>query len=382
MSFVNQSISIEIVNRCKELRRLLHAHPCLSGQEAATRDLLFQYFDQHLTDVKRELLPENGFALMFPGNGKKRIVFRCELDAVPLEETTKENYTSENSGVSHSCGHDGHMAIMAGFAQWLHENGTKDHEVILLFQPAEENGKGAIAMMQTEFFATHKPDFIFALHNLPGFSLGSVIIKEGPFAMASTGMTFEFFGKPSHAAHPESGINPALVISKMISEISKPDFCDEQSFATIVHANVGEPSFGMSPGKGVLMLTLRSATDEGLRKLCEKTESMALQLSLQNKLVLRNGRDDIFCATVNDADATKIVMNAAKECSFEMITPDVPFRWSEDFGYYSHLGKTALFGLGAGEQHAGLHTAGYDFPEALIEKGILIYNQIIKTIVE
>ena len=376
---MNTSISGEILKNCIALRRSLHETPCLSGKEEETNEQLIRFFEKHLPEVRRELLPQNGLALVFPGEGK-RICFRCELDAVTVQETDKEDNTSRNAGVSHACGHDGHMAIMAGFAQWLHENDTNNHEVILLFQPAEENGKGAIAMIQSDFFATHKPESIFALHNLPGFPLGSVIIKEGPFAMASTGMTFEFFGKPSHAAHPESGINPAWVISKMISEISKPDFCDEQSLATIVHANVGEPSFGMSPGKGVLMLTLRSATDEGLRKLCEKVEGMALQLSLQNKLVLRNGRDDVFCATVNDADAANIVVKAANECSFEIVAPNGPFRWSEDFGYFNHLGKTALFGLGAGEQHAGLHTAGYDFPEELIEKGILLYKSVFENI--
>ena len=358
------------------LRRELHAHPCLSGNEATTRDLLFQFFGTKIPDVKRVVLPESGFALVFPGTGK-RIVFRCDLDAVTVQETEKEGYTSQNPGVSHACGHDGHMAIMAGFALWLHENGTKDQEVILLFQPAEENGKGAIAMIQSEFFEKHKPDYIFSLHNLPGFPLGAVIIKEGPFAMASTGMMLEFFGKPSHAAHPEEGINPAFAIAELITGIGKPGFCDVQGFITVVHTNVGEPAFGISPAAGHLWLTLRSSTDEGLRRLCEKTESMALQLSLQQKLILRMGRSDLFPATENHQEAAEIISKAANENQMQLIVPDAPFRWSEDFGYYGRIAKTALFGLGAGEKHAGLHTSGYDFPEELIGKGIQIFTCIL-----
>jgi amidohydrolase len=319
-------------------------------------------------------------ALHFPGEGGRKLLFRCELDAVAIEETEKGGYTSARPGVAHACGHDGHMAIMAGFALRLAGQKERKHDIALLFQPAEETGQGAAAVIGSGFLSTFPPDYFFALHNLPGFPKDAVVIREGPFAMASTGLTFEFFGKPSHAAHPESGISPAGVISRLMSEVSQPSFTAELGMVTIVHASLGEPLFGLSPGSGVLMMTLRSLTDETLHRLCEKIEGLALQLSMQQKLVLRSGHCDVFSATVNDPDATSVVVKAAEQLALKIVQPQVAFRWSEDFGRYGQLGRTALFGLGAGEQQPDLHTAGYDFPDDLIGKGMMMFDSICNQI--
>lgn len=123
------------------------------------------------------------------------IVIRCELDALPIEESLPLKYRSKNPGVSHKCGHDGHMAIVAGLIFWLETTSFKKGKIILLFQPAEETGEGAAGVLNDQRFLKLHPDYIFALHNIPGQPLHSIIIVKNKFCAAVQSVimhTFKF----------------------------------------------------------------------------------------------------------------------------------------------------------------------------------------------
>ena len=167
---------------------------------------------------------------------------------------------------------------------------------MLLFQPAEENGAGAAAVIADPKFAGIKPDWSFALHNMPGIRLGHVALDEGPVNCASRGLRIVLTGKTSHASVPEAGVSPAVTLSRLIAGFNAlgPGGALEKGFrlATITHARIGEPAFGIAPGEAELWLTLRAMTDEDMAALLggamalAETEAMIESFLLWPSLIM------------------------------------------------------------------------------------------------
>jgi amidohydrolase len=301
------------------------------------------------------------------------------LDALPIEEKGTPTYKSAISGKGHLCGHDGHMAIICGLGEKLSHQRPDSGEVVLLFQPAEETGQGAKRVLEDPKFDKIRPDFAFALHNLPGFPLHQVITRKGTFAAGSTGMTLQFTGKTSHAAHPEDGQNPSEAISKLIltlPEIRKniSGFC----LATVIHVQIGSLAFGTSAGIGSLSLTLRAFDQKNLEQLIEEVEKKAKQLAKAENLDIDVQLKESFAVSKNDPAAVKLADQAFKRLNLELIEKAEPFRWSEDFGLFSQHCPSFLFGLGAGEKCPQLHEGSYDFPDELIETGVGVFDRIVR----
>ena len=196
------------------------------------------------------------------GAGGPTILFRCELDALPIQEVNTFAHQSITDGTSHKCGHDGHMAIVAGLAPWLSQCTFRTGTVILLFQPAEETGKGAETVVDNPHFARFQPDYVFALHNIPGYPLHQLLWQPRQFSATVQSIAISLFGKESHAAEPENGINPAPAIAELIQAFGQlvqpdtlhPDF----TLITPVHILMGQKQYGISAGYGELHLTLRT----------------------------------------------------------------------------------------------------------------------------
>ena len=243
-----------------DLRKHIHKHPELSGSEHDTAKFIIKQFSQLKPHRVYESVGGTGLAFCFdsPKEGPN-VLFRCELDALPIQEINRFEHKSIFDGVSHKCGHDGHMAIIMALAEKVSENLPKKGSVTFLFQPAEETGEGAISVINDPQFAHFKPDYAFALHNLPGHPMGKVLIREGSFNCASRGMTIELEGKTAHAAYPETGISPALVLADLIQTL--PDLAnslskDQLVMLTLIHCSMGEEAFGTSAGSGKLLATI------------------------------------------------------------------------------------------------------------------------------
>ncbi len=202
-----------------KLRHEIHKHPEVSNDEYNTSERIINFIKKFNPDEIIKL-GETGVAFAFNGKEKgKTVVFRAELDALPIQEKSGVEYASVNDHVAHACGHDGHMAILTGLAQKISENRPERGRVIMLFQPAEEVEQGARDVVENPKFNDIKPDYMFALHNVPGFEKHKIILKKGSFASASKGMTIKLTGKTAHAAEPENGISPADAISEMIKKL-------------------------------------------------------------------------------------------------------------------------------------------------------------------
>jgi amidohydrolase len=368
------------------LRRELHTTPELSDNEQKTAGVITEFLRQFSPDEVIAPLGSNGVAFLFDsGQPGPTVVFRCELDAIPVEEQNDFEYRSRTSGLSHKCGHDGHMAIMAGLGYLISLNPPQKGRIILLFQPAEETGQGAAAVVDDQKFKNLDADYAFALHNLPGYPLGAILIKSGTINCASRGMIIRLIGITSHSAWPEDGLSPAVPMCDLIQDLtglpSTPDLNPFYSKVTVGHARLGDPAFGLSPGYAELMATLRSETDETMSILVERAVSLVKEKATLASLRYEINWAEEFIASSNDPGACDIVEQAGKAAGADVIYLEAPMPVSEDFGQFSTRIPGVMFGLGAGETCPGLHQADYDFPEELIEIGTRIFMEIAKILV-
>jgi len=367
-------------DKLKDFRRTLHQYPELSGEEKETAARVLEFFEETQADQVLKNLGGNGLAFVFEGQEKGPVsLYRCELDGLPIREHNTIKYKSKIPGKAHLCGHDGHMAIIAGLGLYLKDNRPKKGRVILLFQPAEETGQGAALVVKDKNFQKLIPDFAFALHNLPGYQKNQIIIKKGAFAAASTGMIIKIKGKNSHASHPEDGNSPAEAMSKMIVALQKlPEAMKKFTLITVIHAKLGEEAFGTTPGDATVMATVRAYENETRELLLHYSEKLCERIAKDYGLEVSFEYVEAFAATHNDEAAWEYGNQAAKNLDLKVKHIRIPFRWSEDFGHFSIHTKTLLFGLGAGKSQPQLHENNYDFPDEIIPTGVGMFQQIIE----
>ena len=367
-------------------RKRLHEFPDLSGREEKTSLMIEKILKEFKPD---EIIPGiGGYGLAVTFDSKRPgpiIMIRAELDALPIQEINKFFYKSKNSGVSHSCGHDGHMAILIGLASWLRKEKKNLYgKVILLFQPAEENAAGAKLILNDPKFKSIQPDYIFALHNIPGYSQGSVIVKKDVFASASKGLIIKLIGKTSHAAHPDKGKNPVLAMTTIIEELLKiPNMTTSEQntdLITIIHAKLGEIAFGTSPGDATIMATFRSHFDEHMQIMSDKAENLVEKIAEDHQLDYDIEWVEQFPAVINDDECVDISISASKLLDRDVVTINEPFLWSEDFSYFTQDIKGAMFGIGSGVNHPQLHNPDYDFPDNILDTGVCLFQEIIRKI--
>ncbi|MFZ0243957.1 MAG: amidohydrolase, partial [Desulfobacterales bacterium] len=323
----------------------------------------------------------SGLAFCYPGRSAgPTVMFRAELDALPIFETSALPHHSRTAGVAHKCGHDGHMAILAGLGVLLHRKPPRRGRAVLLFQPAEETGAGADGIINDPQFTRLFPDLIFALHNVPGHRAGDILVKEGTFTCASVGMLIGLSGKSAHASHPEQGLSPATAMCDIMRRLPLlPETIAAQGFAlvTLVHACLGAEAAGTAPGEGRILATLRAETHADLERLKERAVETAGTCARAERLGWTVAWKEYFAAGINDTGAVDAIVRAAAQSGLKIEWLTQPFRWSEDFGQFSAKIPGAMFALGAGEQTAPLHNPDYDFPEKLIEPGLSVFGNIV-----
>lgn len=377
--FLTSTDTAELVS----LRRELHRRPELSSQERETAARIVAELERCGADEILTDLGTHGVAAVYDSGAEgPTVLFRCELDALPITEISTFGWRSEIDGKGHLCGHDGHMAILCGLARHLAANRPARGRVVLMFQPAEETGAGAADVIADPRFGRIRPDFAFALHNLPGLPLGAVGVRPGPFTFASEGLAIRLTGRTSHAAQPEAGVSPATVMIRLVEALpalpAALGHTPGHLLVTLSHARLGEPAFGISPGEADIWATIR-AIDDGLQaELMGKAETLARNLAEAGGLGIDFDRHENFAAGHNDEEAVAFIEKAAATLGVQRVGVGDPFRWSEDFGRFGSVAKTGLFVLGSGEDHPRLHNPDFDFPDELIPTGVSLFALIAR----
>ncbi len=364
------------------LRQLLHTYPEVSGDEKKTAAYIYGFLKKLNPDnLVNKIGGEGLLALFDSGKPGPVLLFRADMDALPIQEENDFPHKSVHEGVSHKCGHDGHTTILCGLAEKLSEQKPATGKVYLLFQPAEETGEGAARVVIDPQFNL-KPDYVFALHNLPGYEAGNIVVKDGLFSAAVNSVIIKLKGKTAHAAEPEFGFNPAKAISEIIKVADElnHNVPEDENFqlVTPVHINMGTTAYGISAGEAELHYTLRCWDNEWLRTLEATLVNQSIAIAHKYNLRFEHEFTQSFLANNNDKAANNVVREAAKQNGFIVEEKAIPFKWAEDFGYFTSTYKGCMFGLGAGNNQHALHNPDYDFPDSITATGVNVFHSITK----
>lgn len=373
-----QTVNIP-TNLVLQLRKLLHQHPELSGKEKQTAKRIAGFLKSYKPTKIIKGLGGHGVAAVY-GHAKNgpTVLVRCELDALPIEETNKFAHRSEKPGVSHKCGHDGHMAMVAGLGIVLSRNRPRNGRIVLLFQPAEETGEGARSVLDDPKFAAIEPDYVVALHNLPGYPKNTIVCRTGVFSATVNSCTITLNGKTAHAGQPETGINPAQAIAELLTQAQQLQQTDDNlQLLTPIQIAMGEEAYGISAGHGLVRFTLRCWTPEAMSKLMQTLEKCAASVAQKHKLKHAVEWTQYFAANTNNARMVELVEQAASLYGLQYVQKESPFRWGEDFGLFTERYEGAMFGLGAGEDCPDLHNPDYEFPDEIIPAGVAVFHSVI-----
>jgi amidohydrolase len=378
---------LKIINRTMlnvlQLRHQLHAHPEISGQEAWTSAFIVEQLREiGVSKIHTGFSQHSILAEIDGQNAGETLLFRCELDALPIQEANTFDHRSTINGVSHKCGHDGHSATMLAFAQKLMQHPLRNSKVLLFFQSAEETGAGAKAAIESGIFKQFDIDYAYAYHNLPSFPLGAVLCKAGIFTPSVESFEVAFIGKNCHASQPANGVNPANAIATFIQfmhTFHQPNKAAVDYFVvTPIHINMGEKAYGTSAGHAEVGYTIRTWDSRVLEQHKHLITQKIEEICQKEGLSFNISWFEAFNANNNDATAFEHIKKATAQNDLSFIEISQPFDFGEDFGLFTDTYKGAMFGIGSGEGCPALHTVDYDFPDELIEIGSALFMKLVQ----
>lgn len=374
----------------KTFRQELHSNPFPSGSEGPTIHKIREFLERHGTFSFTDLVGGRGLLVESPNKSEKTgspaVLIRADVDALPINETSGKSYASKNENYAHSCGHDGHSAIVCGLAIILSQNPSRYGNVSFVFQPDEETGEGAQWILDDVAFDPNQYDSVIGFHNIPESELGVVYAREGVICAASIGITIHLIGETSHAASPEKGRSPVPAVQRILDDLNEyvDSYSDTRQFLRLTTTGIqsGGPNFGISPGEGNIWLTLRTLDNDLLDSAKKKIESITQKWAEKYGLEFQIDYSEEFHATVNNSDLAFIFEHAMHEHEIKYHKLKDPYLWSEDFGRFSTRIPGLYFGIGAGFDTKPLHHSAYDFPDELLQPGIDALKTIILKLIQ
>ena len=366
------------------LRRDIHQHPELGYEEVRTSELVAERLAAWGYQVTRGLGGTGVVGQLTRGSGARRLGLRADMDALPIHEATGLPWASRHAGRMHACGHDGHTAMLLAAARHIAEQGRFSGTLNLIFQPAEEGLGGAKAMMDDGLFERFPCDAIFAMHNMPGYPQGKLLLRDGPLMASSDGLTITLTGKGSHAAAPQYGIDPAVAGSSIVLGLQSivARNIDPQAMAIItVGAFQAGEAHNVIPNEAVLKLSVRALDPKVRATLLRRIEELVDAQAKSFGVAWRMERVTGYPVLVNTPAETEFARRVATELvGAARVEPQtIALSGSEDFAFMLEQvpGSYLLIGNGDGSDdgvnggHGAcmVHNPGYDFNDANLPVG-------------
>lgn len=368
----------KIIDKAIDLRHRFHEIPESSFEENKTSHLIIQELQQMGLDVE-EGIAGTGVAAnikgKLPGN---TIVLRADMDALNIEEETSKPYASKHKGFSHSCGHDGHIVCLLEAARIL----VKLRErlagtVRVLFQPGEENGTGAQAMIDSGALGRPLPSAIFALHAWPHLESGVVASKPGNITAAIDYFSITVKGKGGHGARPHESISPIISASHIVQKISAlTNKGDNGRYPCVVSVGMvqGGAQPNVIPDHVSIQGTIRSINETNRQKTLEKFNKTVKKIGIQQNVQVAIDFIKYGPPVNNNPDLYHLFERVGED----LLVPEKrayitqQSMGSEDFGNYTQLLPGLLIRLGMGKSSPLLHTSRFDFCDKSLDAGITI----------
>jgi amidohydrolase len=366
-------------------RRDLHEHPELDYDVFRTAGIVAEKLKSFGCDEIVTGLGKTGVVGVIKGRlpGNKVVGLRADMDALPILEATGKDYASKTPGKMHACGHDGHTAMLLGAAKYLSETRNFAGTAIVIFQPAEEGGGGAKAMLDDGFVERFGIGEVYGMHNMPGLPVGQFALRPGPIMAAADRFVIEIEGKGAHAAKPHDSIDTVLILSQIV-----------QAFQSIVARNVdpleaavvsttviqaGE-AFNVLPQYGVLKGTVRTLK-HAVQDLVEaRMKTVVDAICAMHGATAKFDYFRGYPVTVNDPDKAEFAASVASQVvggdNVTLALP--PMMGAEDFSYMLESRPGAMIFVGNGPS-AGLHHHEYDFNDNVIPVGVSYWARIVET---
>ncbi len=358
-------------------RRHLHANPELGFEETATSAFVCERLSEFGVDEVHEGIAKTGVVAVIRGrDGGRRVGLRCDMDALPLTEQTGLDYSSKVTGRMHACGHDGHVAMLLGAARSLAETRAFKGEVVLIFQPAEENLGGGQVMVREGLFERFPVDAVFGLHNWPGAAVGSFAICTGPIMAATDSFVVGVRGQGGHAALPHTTSDPLLAAAATVQALqavvarSVPP--REAAVVSVTRISGGD-AYNVIPDAVELWGTVRTYTPE-MRKLCrDRLEAICNGVAETHGCTAMVDYRRGYPPTVNSDVETDFAASVAADIVGEsrVNRNATPSMGGEDFAYLleQRPGAYILMGNGPGDGGRVLHSPFYDFNDEALPIG-------------
>jgi len=382
-----------IVNRVADLqpdiqawRRDIHEHPELLYDVHRTAGFVADRLKEFGCDEIVTGLGKTGVVGVIkgrqPASGDIKVIgLRADMDALPVEEATGLPYASKTPGLMHACGHDGHTAMLLGAARYLAETRNFAGDAVVIFQPAEEGGAGAQAMIKDGLMERFKIDQVYGMHNGPGLPVGSFAIRPGPLMAATDSIDIVIEGRGGHAAQPHKCIDSLLVGAQLVTVLQQIVGRNvdplESAVISICEFHAGNAR-NVIPQTATLRGTVRTLTPK-VRELVEKRVREVVAGTAQisgAKIDLTYTRG--YPVTLNHAEQTETALRAARDVAGETNVHEMPpMMGAEDFSYMLEARPGAFIFCGNGDT-AGLHHPAYNFNDEAIVYGTSYFIKIVE----
>ena len=383
-----------IINRVADLqpdivawRRDIHAHPELMYDVHRTAAFVAERLREFGCDEVATGLGKTGVVGVIKGRkpagaGDVKVIgLRADMDALPIEEETNLPYASKTPGKMHACGHDGHTAMLLGAARYLAETRNFAGDAVVIFQPAEEGGAGAAAMIKDGLMDRFAIDQVYGMHNGPGLPLGSFAIRPGPIMASTDAIDIRIEGLGGHAARPHKCIDSVLVGAQLVtalqSIVARTIDPLDSAVISICEFHAGNAR-NVIPQTAELKGTVR-ALKADVRELVEKrirevVAGVAQMTGAKIDLVYERG----YPVTVNHDSQTEMAAQIARDVAGDANVHEMPpMMGAEDFSYMLEARPGAFIFVGNGNS-AGLHHPAYNFNDDAIVYGTSYWIKLVE----
>ena len=354
-----------------EIRRDFHRFPELGFKEKKTKDKIAGYLKELGLDVH---YGAGIVGVLRAGEGSKVIGLRADMDALPIQETSSHDYISENTGVMHACGHDGHMAMLLGAAHKLSTNANFVGTIVFIFQPNEELGLGAKAMMDEGLLEKFPIQEIYGINNLPDIPTGELLTRPGLICSSESLFEMKIKGTGSHSSMPQLGRDTITIgaeIVQAIQAIISRKISSGSGAVVSVTEFISNGQRNVLSGETILKGDVRTRQIDDRKKIEIYLNQIAEGIATAHEIKIEVTFETEFIETINHIKPTEAVLKTAKNSGLK-VTKCEPMSFSEDFAHFSNAVPGCFFLLGngiIGANNKPLHSSDYDFNDDLLSIG-------------